>query len=83
MCVGGGKALYAWARACLRSRSNMDATTLFSVLRVSRAAGDSLSSSVTRTRVPLLTVFPANLQGEKHGLKGRVHSKVFYRKLGM
>lgn len=72
----------------------MDAMTLFSVLMVSRAVEDSFSSSVTRTRAPLLTVCPANLQvsqrtwvsfttllrwtAESIGLKGKVHSTVFY-----
>lgn len=53
---------YAWARACLRSRSNMDAMTLFSVLMVRRAADASFCSSDTRTTAELLTVRPANLQ---------------------
>lgn len=57
-------------RACFRSRSNMDAMTLFSVLMVSRALEDSFSTRETRTKAPLLTVFPANLQD--------THRKVFH-----
>lgn len=53
--------IYAWERACLRSLSNMEAIMFFSVLMVSRIVEDSLSSIVTRTRAPLLTVRPANL----------------------
>lgn len=41
----------------------MEAMTLFSVLIVSRAVE---SSSDTRTRAPLLTVRPANLQGNNN-----------------
>lgn len=39
----------------------MEATTLFSVLMVRRAV-ESFNSSDTKTRAPLLTVRPANLQ---------------------
>ena len=41
----------------------MGPMTLFSVLMVIRAADNSLSSTVTSTRAPLLAVLPANLQG--------------------
>jgi len=46
----------------------MDAMTLFSVLMVRRAVEDSLGSSETRTRAPLLTVRPANLQVTENAL---------------
>lgn len=61
----GGGDVYACSRACLRSRSSMDAMTVFSVLMVSRAADASFSSRDTRTRAPLLTLLPANLQASR------------------
>lgn len=44
----------------------MDAMTLFSVLMVRRALEDSFSSRETKTRAPLLTVRPANLQDKRN-----------------
>lgn len=70
--IDGGEP-YAWARACLRSRSNTDAMTLFSVLMVS-VAEDSFSSSDTRTRAPLLIVCAANLQRRGEESEGQLHS---------
>lgn len=54
--------LYDWARACVRSRSNMEAMTLFSVLMVRRPQEVSFISTDSKTRAPLLTVRPANLE---------------------
>lgn len=48
----------------------MEAMTLFSVLMVRRAV-ESLGSSDTRTRAPLLTVRPANLQGNRQQMGQR------------
>lgn len=66
-----GSTLYAWARARVRSRSNMDAMTVFSVLMVSRTADESFRSTETRSRALLLTVRPENLEREEFLSDGR------------
>jgi hypothetical protein len=51
-----------WVRAWITSFTNMVPITIFSLLTVSWAAPAARASRVSRTRLPLVSVRPANLR---------------------
>ena len=51
-----------WVRACTTSFTSMVPITIFSLLTVSWAAPVGRASRVSRTRLPLVSVLPANLR---------------------
>lgn len=54
-----------WVRACITSFTSMVPITIFSLLTVNWAAPAARASRVSRTRLPLVNVLPANLRREQ------------------
>lgn len=54
-----------WVRACITSFTSMVPITIFSLLTVNWAAPAARASRVSRTRLPLVSVLPANLRWEQ------------------
>lgn len=59
-----------WVRACTTSFTSMVPITIFSLLTVSWAGPGGRATRVSRTRLPLVSVLPANLRGRGGGREG-------------